>query len=185
MPNTIAFFEREYDKNSDKDRLNFHNMLEGKKIPVYHNWESIQNNIPNILFYHGQDVLYLKDSCHFKKQLDNTWRIEFGGNNTEQEKPSGKTISYVNYSELQNRIDEVKDELEKLDEVTAEKLIDIVFGFNSKLEELLKPFESVSPFAKPSDKVMVGEKTNDKDSTVGAAKDALTKFVKDKFNLNP
>ncbi len=145
MNNTIAFYE--HDQN-DGDRKEFQEKINELNLPLFNNWESLSIKIPNILFYHGNNDADLKTTGMyqtFKNDLTNVWLIEFGGYDTRQKNEGDKIISYIKYSDLQNRLAEIVEDISKLSIVTKERLEEIIFGFDPKLEELLKPFANALP----------------------------------------
>lgn len=147
MKNTIAFYER---IQSEGERATFQDNIKEKGIELFHNWNSLSKNIPTVLFFHDSQKADLLDRTKPgeppKPELLNTWLIGYSGYDTIIKSEKGKLISIIKFSDLQQRLTEVIEQISNLSPITIEKLENIIFGFDPKLEELLAPFASSSPY---------------------------------------
>ncbi|MDO8610435.1 MAG: hypothetical protein Q7R95_07840, partial [bacterium] len=146
----IAFFEKEYsDLELHKPRIEFRESIIKISIPFFHEWNGdngLARNIPEILFYHKSNKGDIIEGSNqsLKTELRNIWLVEYGANKTKICPIIGNTLSHINYNELLLRICEIKKKLEQLKFVSPGLLLNIVFGFDDKLEELLLSFEKAN-----------------------------------------
>lgn len=183
MKTMIAFYEG---TQLEKNRIIFQEYVRGLNIPLYHNWDDLGHIIPTILFFHGGDKADLTIRTDFgsslRPELYNTWLVEFGGFMSEKKNEGEKVISYIKYTELQDRLTKIIDEIMKLPKITKEGLEEIIFAVDTKLETLLAPFathrpnDSNLPIAKDSN----GNKLV-KNRKVLNIKDALSDYLRDKI----
>lgn len=183
MKITIAFYE---EIQANGERNTFQNLIKEMKIPLFHNWNDLSSAVPTILFFHGGNEADLNNRTDFgsslKTELSNTWLIEFGGYDTEKKNRNGKIVSYIKYSDLQTRLSEIIEGINKLSEITKERLEEIIFAIDPKLEELLKPFATLIPTASklPVAKDSEGNEIKKGNKTLNI-KEALADYVKDKI----
>ncbi len=146
MKLTIAFFE-EFQENGERNT--FQNTIKNMNISLYHNWNDLSSAIPIILFFHGSNESELNIKSDFGSslypELSKTWLIEFGGYDTDKRNRGDRIVSYIKYSDLHSRLAEILDEINRIQEITKEKLEEIIFSNDSILEELFEPFATYHP----------------------------------------
>jgi hypothetical protein len=182
----IAFFER---NQTEKARKEFQDYVKSLNIPFYQNdWGSTEQSIPGILFYHGSDEIYLREgnrsSSPFRKEIENIYLIEYGGDPTVRTQSEKNIVSYIKYSDLQERLEDIINQINSLTEITKAKLEAIIFAIDPELERRLKPFATLSPFTikleKAKDENGNAEIKDGKELTI---KDVLTDFVSEKLKI--
>lgn len=140
----IAFYEATT-QYTERERVLFQNEIKLCGIPFFSKKEDLLKVSPLILFYHGNDEADLKKTIDgrgnkaFHSQLSETWLVEFGGDNTQiRSKTNPKQITYINFRDLQKRWPTIKNKIESATDISKEILLQIVFGFDPILEELLE-----------------------------------------------
>ena len=58
MSNSIAFLER---KQTEAARKNFQKCVTDLGVKIYADWNELNGNIPQVLFYHGGDEIQLRE----------------------------------------------------------------------------------------------------------------------------
>lgn len=157
----VAFYES---TRSESERSKFQEQVQGLKIPFHHDFGTLSTDLPQVLFFHGGDQadLKVKDElghvAGLKPGLAEVWLIEFGGNDTGNKRLnneaallSNKAISYINYSDLSERLKEIIDQINALAEITTDNLENIIFAIDPDIEKLLAELCTKSPFAESWD----------------------------------
>lgn len=130
-------------------------------------------NSCTLLIKHGTLTGYTHNNSH--------WFIETGGSKRDvppTDKVNAGQISWNTFTEnIENFLKQVKDKTE----ITKED-IEVLYAIDPKLEELLKPFATLSPFATklPNAKDSNGNEIKKDDKTLNI-KEVLTDYVKDKI----
>lgn len=160
------------------ERTSFRESLKEKGIAT--STETTDLGGINIVFIHGGDSHSLNDFV-FRADI---FKVSFGDNVTDLNPifKNENRISYINSGELIGRFDKIYEELNAISNLTIERLYEIVFGFDKELEEYLKPFATLSPFATklPNAKDSNGNEIKKDDKTLNI-KEVLTDYIKDKI----
>lgn len=158
----ISFYEREY--TTDPDRAGLHETLKTMGLPVAHTWaDQVQRAAPAILFFHGNDRSDLgtpeSSGVVYHPMLKGVFKVEYGAN------PQSPAVSpwdadfatgYINWQSVRDGIAGFASDVAALPELDSETVHALItkhffeFDVDPKLEELLKPFATSSPFKAPS-----------------------------------
>ena len=160
----ICFFERTYkDNQSNSDRINFQKFIVEKGVDVYN-----KTNVDQIVGNEQIELVFthFSDRNHLKIDKKKIFIIYFGGEITNINKDfDGENIPYINVFELKAKVDELLQYLKSTQSVDRQDLKNIVFSINDDLEEILKPFTTISPFNKKDDLfILDGKESKVKDA---------------------
>ena len=150
----ISFYEVGYDP--EDPRAHMHKHLRELGLRVFHNSDTqFRESIPRILFYHEGD----RGDLHpVKEILGGKFKIEYGARTqspTASPWDADLVTRYINWQNVQAGIARFAKDVGALDQLDAQIVHALItkhffdIDVDPKLEELLKPFATSSPFKAP------------------------------------
>ncbi len=180
MANKIIFWEKVIN-DATSDRKKFWQSVKNLGLKISKEKTELVN--VDIMFIHKGDKKSLIDtdwdgeSENYKENVSKIWKVIYGGGNTCQNKTDDTyEIEHINYGDLSKRLNYIIPRLQK-EKITFELLEELIFDSDPELENLLKPFETLSPFEM---NLQIVKDKNDNDISI---KEALNRYISEKFSL--